>query len=63
LTTFPHFSVSIDADMKPAVERSPALQDWRETSKNALKEAPKQSAAPTAAVQVFGRRDDGLSTR
>jgi len=48
-----------DADIKPAVERSPALHDWRETSKNALKEAPKQSAAPTAAAPSKAARSDG----
>src|SRR5216684_2480724 len=48
-----------DADINPAVERSPALHDWRETSKNALKEAPKQSAAPTAAAPSKAARSDG----
>src|SRR6266404_746748 len=46
-------------EIKPAVERSPALQDWRETSRNALKEAPKQSAAPTAAAPSKAARSDG----
>jgi hypothetical protein len=51
--------VRADADIKPAVERSPALHDWRESSKNALKEAPKQSAAPTAAAPSKAARSDG----